>query len=59
MKADGLLGRNHLKGSRGDAMNALLCGAGHKRRKILAKVRLFWLRLAWMVWGPQALLEAA
>ncbi|MDE3245678.1 MAG: IS5 family transposase [Acidobacteriota bacterium] len=59
MKADGLLGRNHLKGSRGDAMNALLCGAGHNLRKILAKVRLLWLRLAWMLWGPQSLLEAA
>lgn len=28
MKADGLLGRNWLKGSLGDAMHALLCGAG-------------------------------
>jgi IS5 family transposase len=36
MKGDGLLGRNFLKGMAGDAINALLCGAGHNLRKILA-----------------------
>ena len=39
MKNDGLLGRNFLKGMVGDAMNALLCGAGHNLRKILARAR--------------------
>jgi hypothetical protein len=39
MKSDGLLGRNFLKGMQGDAMNALLCGAGHNLRKILARLR--------------------
>lgn len=39
MKSDGLLGRNFLKGMQGDAMNALLCGAGHNLRKILARMR--------------------
>lgn len=39
MKSDGLLGRNFLKGMQGDAMNALLCGAGHNLRKILARIR--------------------
>jgi len=39
MKADGLLGRNFLKGMQGDAINALLCGAGHNLRKILAHLR--------------------
>lgn len=39
MKADGLLGRNFLKGMQGDAMNAILCGAGHNLRKILARLR--------------------
>lgn len=29
MKEDGKLGRNWLKGSLGDKINALLCGAGH------------------------------
>ena len=41
MKSDGLLGRNFLKGMQGDAMNALLCGAGHNLRKILARMRAF------------------
>lgn len=39
MKADGLLGRNFLKGMQGDAMNAILCGVGHNLRKILARLR--------------------
>lgn len=39
MKSDGLLGRNFLKGMAGDAINALLCGAGHNLRKILARLR--------------------
>ena len=41
MKADGLLGRNFLKGMQGDAINAILCGAGHNLRKILARLRAF------------------
>lgn len=40
LKTDGLLGRNFLKGTKGDAMNAILCGAGHNLRKILARIRL-------------------
>lgn len=39
MKSDGLLGRNFLKGAEGDAMNAILAGAGHNLRKILARLR--------------------
>ncbi len=39
MKTEGHLGRNFLKGMAGDAMNALLCGAGHNLRKILARLR--------------------
>jgi IS5 family transposase len=53
-KNDGLLGRNFLKGMAGDAMNAILCGAGHNLRKILAKVRFglygwaaTWLQGSW------------
>jgi IS5 family transposase len=41
LKSDGRLARNFLKGVEGDAMNALLCGAGHNLRKILRKLRLF------------------
>ena len=50
MKNDGLLGRNFLKGMAGDAMNAILCGAGHNLRKILAKVRsgLYGWAAAWL-----------
>ena len=43
MKSDGRLGRNFLKGALGDAMNAVLCGAGHNLRIILRKLRFFWL----------------
>jgi IS5 family transposase len=39
MKADGLLGRKFLKGMQGDAINAILCGAGHNMRTILARLR--------------------
>ena len=41
MKEDGRLGRNHLLGTAGDAMNALLVGAGHNLRLILNWLRLF------------------
>jgi transposase, IS5 family len=40
LKSDGRLARNFLKGVQGDAMNALLCGAGYNLRKILRKLRL-------------------
>jgi transposase, IS5 family len=46
MKSDTRLSRNLLKGVHGDAINALLCAAGHNLRKILAKLRLFCAR-----WG--------
>lgn len=45
MKNDGRLGRNFLKGAVGDAMNALLCGAGHNLRKILRQLALLCARL--------------
>src|SRR5918994_5248226 len=35
MKLDGKLARNHLEGAVGDAIHALLCGAGHNLRLIL------------------------
>jgi IS5 family transposase len=40
MKNDGRLRRNFLKGVAGDAINALLCGAGHNLRKILRQLAL-------------------
>ncbi len=42
MKSDGHLGRNYLKGSIGDKVNAVLCGAGHNLRIILSKLKLLW-----------------
>ena len=41
MKSDGRLTRNWLKGALGDAMHAVLCGAGHNLRIILRKLQLF------------------
>lgn len=46
MKMDGRLGRNPLKGALGDALHAVMCGAGHNLRLILAKLRLLCAR-----WG--------
>lgn len=45
MKGDGLLARNWLKGEIGDAIHALLCGAGHNLRMVLACLRALLLRL--------------
>ena len=42
LKNDGLLGRNYLKGEMGDALHAILCGAGHNIRLILRRLRIFW-----------------
>jgi IS5 family transposase len=39
MKMDGRLARNPLKGSLGDALHAVMCGAGHNIRLIIAKLR--------------------
>lgn len=40
MKSDGLLDKNWLKGALGDAMHAVMCGAGHNLRMILAHLRV-------------------
>ena len=42
MKMDGKLDRNWLKGALGDAMHAVLCGAGYNLRMILRKLRFFY-----------------
>ena len=46
MKNDGLMGRCHLKGLKGDACHALLCGIGHNLRLLRAFLKRlsFWLR---------------
>lgn len=45
MKSDGLLARNWLRGALGDAMHAVLCGAGHNLRMILARLRALYCAL--------------
>ena len=40
MKTDELLDRDWLTGALGDAMHAVLCGAGHNLRMILAHLRV-------------------
>ncbi len=45
MKTDGLLDRNWLKGALGDAMHAVLCGAGHNLRMNLAHLRVLYCAL--------------
>lgn len=42
MKADGWLGRNYLRGKLGDAMNSVLCGAGHNIRLHLGAAMAVW-----------------
>ena len=39
MKMDSRLNRNPLKGALGDALHAVMCGAGHNLRMIMAKLR--------------------
>jgi IS5 family transposase len=39
-KMDGKLSRNPLKGALGDALHAVMCGAGHNMRMLLRKLRL-------------------
>jgi IS5 family transposase len=46
MKMDGRLGRNPLKGALGEAIHAVMCGAGHNLRLILAALRLYCAPLA-------------
>jgi IS5 family transposase len=49
MKTDGRLGRNPLKGSLGDALHAVLCGAVHNIRLLMKRLRLLWSKiLEWL-----------
>lgn len=45
MKMDGRLDRNPLKGALGDALHAVLCGAGHNLRLLIKKLRLLWAKI--------------
>ncbi|WP_031407147.1 IS5 family transposase [Thiomonas sp. FB-Cd] len=46
MKSDGRLARNPLKGALGDALHAVMCGAGHNIRLLLKKLRFLCARIA-------------
>lgn len=46
MKSDGRLARNPLKSAIGDALHAVMCGAGHNIRLLLKKLRLLCARIA-------------
>jgi transposase, IS5 family len=62
MKSDGRLHRNPLKGEQGDALHAVLCGAGQNIRWLLKQLRLLFARiLRWLLAldRPQTLNEFA
>jgi len=50
-KSDGLLERNHLAGSTGDAINAILVAAGHNLRLLVAWLTAL-LRALFTAWLP-------
>lgn len=52
MENDGKLDRNPLKGALGDALHAVLCGAGRNIRLLLELLRLFFvcLRAMTLAW---------
>ena len=55
MKTDGRLARNPLKGALGDALHAVLCGAGHNIRLLLKKLRLLFTFIVWAITGDRAM----
>lgn len=59
MKMDGRLGRNPLKGALGDALHAVMCGAGHNLRRILAALRFYCARFGLSVRAVIAALISA
>ena len=59
-KMDGRLGRDPWKGALGDAVHAVLCGAGHNPRLLIKKLRLFCADIRWALGKlAVALLHAA
>ncbi len=49
MKSEGHLGRNYLKGTLGDAINAVMAGVGQNLRLILRKLRLLFGYFLWLL----------
>lgn len=61
MKSDGKLARNPIKGALGDALHAVLCGAGYNIRVLLSLLRLYaaHLRAIVLPWlGPRPVATA-
>ncbi len=56
---DGRLARNPLKVALGDALHAVMCGAGHNLRLILAALRLYCVRVGLPMQAVIAALLAA
>jgi IS5 family transposase len=54
MKDDGLLERNHLAGPEGDAINLILCAAGHNMRLLARWLRLLVLMILGRILAPQS-----
>jgi IS5 family transposase len=44
-----------LKGALGDALHAVLCGAGHNIRLLLKKLRLLFTFIVWAISGSRAM----
>jgi IS5 family transposase len=57
LKDDGHLERNHLRGPDGDAINAILCAAGHNLRLLARWLRHFLLQIC--AWALIARLQPA
>jgi transposase, IS5 family len=59
MKTDGRLRRNPLKGELGDALHAVLCGAGHNISLLPKKLRLLFTFIVWAITGDRAMNQRA
>ncbi len=58
MKMDGRLDRYPLKGVPGDALHAVMCGAGHNLRLIMAALQLYFASFGLSQAGIKAMIAA-
>jgi IS5 family transposase len=59
MKSDGHLGRCHLKGREGDAINVTLTAVGHNLRRVLAWLKALLTSILIALWRHGVLCPAA
>ena len=57
MKSDGHLGRCHLKGREGDAINVLLTAVGHNLCRVLARLRTLLTSILIALWRTASLYQ--